>query len=397
MSSLQKQLEKEKISTTEATPLLPKQPKQPKKEKASTTEPIKLPQKQPKKENMPATEETPLVNKDGNANGKQPKKKPKGVKLDARNSQILEYQVHMNLIKHTLAADHFECRQYWCFTMTQAVFTAISSVLAFAASAEIFKPHAEVISLIVGSLSACVVLLQTVSGVRNYDKRSDRHRNVAVQLRDLRDDMVLMRFKLNVAEKQEKRAHSMLTKRLMEDGAISSGRINKIKKAIDDWHEMEKHDKDSDSDSDDQNYADTFDSIQKRYQQSLSGCASSVPLEISEAFHELNTNLLISETKENVKFMFGIYGHLNYFSVLMAKGNDILASEVLNSWGFPMFLPNSRNLVRKSMDLLKKHIKDLNDLYEGIVPDDEETGLESESLLTDYVTSSAVASARTIR
>ena len=114
---------------------------------------------------------------------KKKKKKKQGVKFNYQNAAVLEQQVQMNLVQNSLAHQYFKFRQYWYFTLPQAFLTAIASVLAFVASSEKLEEHAQSINLFVGSISAAVVLFQTISGIRQYGVKADRHQNVAVQLR----------------------------------------------------------------------------------------------------------------------------------------------------------------------------------------------------------------------
>lgn len=310
--------------------------------------------------------------------GKNPRRrKKKGVQLNYRTALALETQVRMNLIKHSLAADFFNWQQYWKFTFPQAVFTALSSTLAFSASSTIFSEHAEAINLFVGSLSALVVLIQTISGFKNYGVRADRHRNVAVQLRDLADDIALMKFKLNMVEEQNKQHQSSLNKWAEEkafkdqNAASPTGKRTSISAFSLNWDQLHENKEKSDSDDDEaEENENTFDSIQKRYQQSLSGCSSNVPLELSEAFHGLASNLEIAETKENIERLHDVYGHIHYRSALLAKAYDIMAGEILNDPLFPAWMPDSKKMVKQSMKVLKERLKKSTNLYQGLFDED---------------------------
>ena len=310
------------------------------------------------------------TSQDGSSDTPPKNKKQKGVKLNARNAQQLEIQVQINLIKHNLAADYFEFHQYCFFTLPQAILTAASSVLAFSSSAAIFTQWQDIISLVVGFNSAFVVLLQTVSGIRNHGMRADRHRGVAIQLRDLRDDIVLMRFKLNSVELETKQKHETLRNNQKHETLRNNNEHVDIGH-WDDSQERHEHKNDGNADAAE---SETFDSIQKRYQQCLSGCTSNVPIELSECFHGLASNLEIAETKENVKRMHKIYGHLNYHSLITCKAYDILAGEILNRWNFPLALPNSKEVVRTTMHMLKERLRESQDLYDDLEPPKPETG-----------------------
>ena len=305
------------------------------------------------------------------SNTSTPKTEKKGVKLNARNAQQLEIQFQINLIKHSLAADYFEFHQFYLFTLPQAILTAASSVIAFSSSSASFSQWQDILSIVVGLNSAIVVLLQTISGIQNFGMRADRHRGVAIQLRDLRDDIVLMKFKLNSVELDTKQKHEILYKK---DGAFPIVDWNKSKE-----HEEHEHDDDADAGE-----SETFDSIQKRYQQCLSGCTSNVPIELSEAFHGLGSNLEIAETKENVERMHNIYGHLNYQSLVTGKAYDILAGLILNRWNFPLFFPDSKEVVRTTMKMLKARLIESQDLYNDLESKPEIRRSRISSMLTIF-------------
>ena len=115
----------------------------------------------------------------------------------------LEYQVQINLIKHNLASMFFASRQFWVFTITQGVLTMIASILAFVASSSLIEERTkDIIATIVGSTSGVVVFLQTMAGVCNYGTRAAMHASAAIDLRDLRDEIVLIKFKVKKEEEQ---------------------------------------------------------------------------------------------------------------------------------------------------------------------------------------------------
>lgn len=268
--------------------------------------------------------------KEGEEDGKPKKKvKKKGVPLDYANAKILECYIHRDMAKHVLASEYFEYQAFWFFQIPQALFTAISSVLAFAGSARMFKPYAEYISLIVGTLSACVVLIQTVGGVKTFDLRADRHKTAAVQLRDLRDDLVLIKMKLK--------------------------EIGRLKNE----HHPSEHSHFEDHDL-------TFEAIQKKYMQCLGSCNSNAPLRIVEAFRGVETNIELQESSSNMAIVDEIYGELDHKTMMKAKAYDILTGEIINTRMFPAKLPNSKDMIERTMDKLKLHLKENKTFYEDI-------------------------------
>jgi hypothetical protein len=109
------------------------------------------------------------------------KKKKKGIILDETSAFSLEQQVQMNMSKNELAWQFLSGRQFWLFTILQAIFTMLSSILAFMATSKLFDEKTKIIiNTIVGSTSAIVVFLQTMSGVCNYGTRAAMHDSVSL-------------------------------------------------------------------------------------------------------------------------------------------------------------------------------------------------------------------------
>ena len=255
-----------------------------------------------------------------------------GINLSFPNAARLETQVHKDMIMHILAFEYFQCQQFYYFTVPQAIFTALSSVLAFAASSSILKDYGSQISLLVGSLSAMVVLFQTIGNVRQYGIRSDRHNTAALQLRDLRDDMIMTKLKLGELQKMN----------------------------------------DDDSSVDDPDPI-TFADVQKRYRQCLSSCSSTIPIRIQEAFHGLETNIELQQSKTNIDIIKEMYPDPCHQTMLKSKAYDIMAGEIVNSAMFPHGLPNSKRVVEKVMRKLKQRVKASKDFYKDV----DEVDLES--------------------
>ena len=291
---------------------------------------------------------------------KKKKKKKQGVKFNYQNAAVLEQQVQMNLVQNSLAHQYFQFRQYWYFTLPQAFLTAIASVLAFVASSEKLEEHAQSINLFVGSISAAVVLFQTISGIRQYGVKADRHQNVAVQLRDLRDDLIITKFKLNEVQNdtENKRTVYFENVGVVQESSGGSGGYGDV---------------DSDAETD-PNANDTFQDVQKRYQTCLSGCTSVVPIKITEAFHGVRTNLEVAETRNNIKYLHNLYGNFDYNNQLKSKAYDILAGEIINNPLFPMRIPNSKVMVDRTMIILKNRLKEQANFYDDVFVDIENPG-----------------------
>mmetsp|Transcript_27546 Transcript_27546/g.64638 ORF Transcript_27546/g.64638 Transcript_27546/m.64638 type:complete len:536 (+) Transcript_27546:66-1673(+) len=293
--------------------------------------------------------------------GKKKKKRAKkGVSLNYVSASELEYQVQMNLIKHNIASKYFASRNFWLFTIPQAVFTMLTSILAFVSTSELLLNRQKIfIATVVGSLSGVVVFLQTLAGVCNYETRSSMHSSASIDMRDLRDEIILIKFKLKKEETDTKGGGN---------GKIGKTRDNKSVSIASQSKSDENSDSDSDSDSDDESITEednTFGRIQQRYRQSLSGCKSIVPMEVSEAFHGMKSNLMIMDSIDQKKYMASVYGpKKDYHNLIYFKAFDILAEEIMEHWMFPISLPNPRMIVGKAMKQLEDRLDESHNYWD---------------------------------
>jgi len=321
------------------------------------------------------------------------KKKDKGVLLNYDSAMELEYQVQINLIKHNLASQYYGARNFWFFVIPQGLLTMIASILAFVTTSALISDFTKtIIGTVVGSISGIVVFLQTMGGVCDYGTRSAMHASAAIDLRDLRDELVLIKFMVKKEEEQEVKKkketndmgqasgndgdhYSYITS---EAGSVKGSVKKSIKTDFEAPGDVEAQDDDDDeSDSEDEEerkeeekkikeHDNTFGRIQQRYRQSLSGCKSNVPMPLSEAFHGLHSNLLVSESLDNNMYMRGIYGpKVNYKNIIHFKAYDILASEILNSFLFPVRLPNSKTAVENAMTHLNEELNKYHNYWDN--------------------------------
>lgn len=257
---------------------------------------------------------------DGTTKTKGKKPQMNGVRLTSRSALVLEAAIEMNMTKHNIAHEYFQFKQFFFFTLPMAVLTAVSGVLAFSASSKMMSQYSDIISLVVGCLSAFVVLLQTNSGTLGFGFKADRHQSCAIALRDLRDDMTMIGLKLeNIEEMQEK-------KLLSKHGDYTDGG------------------------------SETFSDIQKRYKQCLAGCNSTVPLAITEAYHGLDSNVDLFQTSKNREYWNEIYPDVDYKTVMRTKAYDILGGEIINGFMYPLVLPSSKKTVARTMAKLKERM-----------------------------------------
>ena len=281
------------------------------------------------------------------------KKKKRGTKLTHDSAFSLEQQVQMSLIQHQLARKHLGSREFWLFTVPQAVLTLLASILAFVATSELINEKAKVIiSTIVGSISGVVVFLQTMNGVCNYGTRAAMHDSTAIDLRDLRDDLVLLKHKLSHV--------------LNSDGK----------------REYHEHEEEEDDDDDDPSKGETFEAIQTRFRQSLTGCKSTVPVALSEAFQGLDSELMVAFSFENKRMLYGIYKQMDFDTIIYFKACDILMEEISTSGyfpiSFPIHLPDSKKVVSATMEHLKDKIFQVEGIWKPKSADEKTPLLQHE-------------------
>jgi len=273
-------------------------------------------------------------------NAKNGEKKTKVVKLDAKSARRLKQEVQMKMMMHQLAKNFLSARQFWFFTVPQAILTMLSSILAFVATSDLLDNKTKVvINCIVGSTSGVVVFLQTMSGVCGYGTRAAMHDSVAVALRDLRDHLILLSQKLNVIE----------TRKRINNGSPTLEAffgVNDTKIEVDEGV------------GENEDNTSNFEDIQTRFKQSLSGCKATVPSEISEAFQGVQSDLNLTGTWKAIECMYGKYQHSHIFEYVHLKAFDILSGEITNSRFFPICLPNSSEVVEVTMNRLKKKVEE---------------------------------------
>jgi len=264
------------------------------------------------------------------SDGKAMEKKRKCTKLTIKGVMTFALMVQMNLAQHNLAARHFLCRQYWFFTVPQALLTMIAGILAFVATTDIPDEQQTIkINVIVGSTSAIVVFLQTMSGVCEYGTRGAMHNGLAIDLRDLRDGTFLLRDKI-------------------------SANMTSTNQEVDHNDENDKE----------------FETFQSRFQQSLSGCKSNVPLKLGEAFHSVTSSSAMAMSKANIDWIGDIYDSEsdtkagNYLRTdIKTTLYDILAAEILDHLFFPIFPPNPKKIAEKAMKRHRKVIMTYSSFY----------------------------------
>ncbi len=107
----------------------------------------------------------------------------------------------------------------------------------------------------------------------------------------------------------------------------------------------------------------TFESIQDKFEQSLSGCKSTIPVEISEAFDGVRSTLWISNTFSNAKLFGEVYGPRLIYEMLFFKVYDIVAGEIIDYPLFPFALPQASQTIKKTHASIPKAFQESWGLY----------------------------------
>ena len=227
---------------------------------------------------------------------------------------------------------YYTALQFWLFTVPQAILTMISAILAFMATSELFDAKTKIIiNTIVGSASGIVVFLQTMSGVCNYGIRASMHQTTALSLRSLGDDLSLVGTEEKAKEYNRKKS-------------------------------------DNDDDNDDENNVSsnyTFEDLRTRFLQCQSGCQSTVPLKINDAFESLDSTLMIMLNDKNIIWLMKQYQFQsnNIQDVVYFRAYDILTKNIVDSLFWPFHIPKTNDLVERTIEQLKNELVNVDSLF----------------------------------
>lgn len=255
------------------------------------------------------------------------------VPIDHIGCERLKMEIHKNLKLHRLACDYFRFRNFLFFQVSQAILAMASSILAFMGGSDIFESVLQKqFTTIAGCCSALVVFLQTLSGYCAYGLRASMHNSTAIYLRDLDDDLTLLMSKLVLTERKQNENEEAQQQKL-------------------------------------QNNEDTFESLQSRYRHSLKGCKSDVPTKITEAFSEVDSFILLSRTKTNRKYLreCGMFESQNFRGITL-KSYDRLASNMVGYFYWPLRIPCSKMLVKRTIDETRYDLHQMNTFWETPPP-----------------------------
>ena len=184
--------------------------------------------------------------------------------------------------------------------------------------------------------------------MRLWHKSSDAwYCSTAIDLRYLCDHLILIKQKLVLKETRKRNQNISIDFR----PAFELVGVN---------------DANTEDDEDDCNNGDNasnFEDIQTRFKQSLSGCKSTVPLAISEAFQGVQSDLNLTGTHKTMEYLYEKYHHFRIFDYMHLKAFDILSVEITNSRFFPICLPNSDEMVEVTMYRLRKKAKEAENYW----------------------------------
>ncbi len=268
--------------------------------------------------------------------------------IEHSNCENLMMEIHKNLKMHRLAADYFKFRNFVFFQAPQALLAMASAMMAFMGAADVFESTAaKQIVTLAGSCSALVVVLQTLSGYCSYGMRASMHDGTTIYLRDLDDDLTLLMSKLRKSETTEKN---------QEEKSSQSQRNVRINE-------------------------DTYESLQNRYRHSLKGCKSDVPTQITEAFSEIDSFILLSRTTSNRKYLeeCGMFESQKFRGITL-KSYDRLASNMVGYVYWPLKIPCPKTLVKMTIDETRSDLHQMSSFWET-PPTREVTSMRRESTI----------------
>jgi hypothetical protein len=259
-----------------------------------------------------------------------------GLSIEHLGYEQLKMEIHKNLSQHRLASDYYRRRNFLFFQFPQAILAMISCILAFLGGSDMFEVILQKeLATIAGCCSALLVFLQTLSGYCEYSVRSSMHDSTSISLRDLDEDLTLLISKVMKAKMIENN-HEENDEQLYQ----------RIK-----------------------NNEDIFESLQGRYRLSLKGCKSDVPTQITQAFSEIDSFILLSRTTTNRRYLSecGLSESQNFQGITL-KSYDRLALNMMGSIFWPLKIPGSKSLVKRTMNETRSDLHKMNSFWETPPP-----------------------------
>ncbi len=283
-----------------------------------------------------------------------------------RAKEMIKQQCHFAFAKHRLASIHFASLYFWTFTLPAALISMANGILAFLATAGLFSTRVnEWLNVIVGSLSFFIVFLQTISAQLDFDNRAKMHRNTATDLRDLREDL----------ENSVNRSRAMI---IFGGGDVESSQppesngnhdhANEDVNPTGANDEIGKEDVPSEDKKGEHkgSLENILDVIQKRYIQCLKGNKSTLPVAITDAFNVLDSRLNATMSRTGHKQLYELYGS-EYNNIVYFHACDDLVLRFTSYRLWPLFLPDAKTVVDKTMEELGTNISKYGNDYWNVL------------------------------
>lgn len=261
--------------------------------------------------------------------------------------------LQMNICKHQLASDFFKSRHFIFSTLPQALLTLFASFLSFMDSNQLFlNSRFNLTTNQLGGICSCVVVfLQTMNGIANYGSRFKMHEAAVIDMGDMKEELEIMREKLKSRDESRKER----LKKLSEPK--SAGSI-----AIAEAEEKSAHQEDYKSETIETN---DFSDIECRFQQSLAGCKSSLPMYIGHAFEGIESLCYATMSRGNYDRLKSVYGtesdFLVYFNMFVY---NTLVDCIVSSLWFPLWLPYPNSVKKKTMRAVQHDVMTYSKLFE---------------------------------
>ncbi len=256
--------------------------------------------------------------------------------IDYRGATSVELEIHRCILMHTLASEHFKCRQFWIFEFLVGFLTMVSSIMAFVTTSEYVSHNDQLILAdCVGATTVVVGFMQALNSNLGYATRAAMHEAVAIDLRDLRSHLRILKCK---------------------EGGFTD------QKGIQDLSEKEEEEF-IEKDVEGIIAGTSFESIQDKFEQTLNGCKSAIPVQILEAFSGIESTITTTWVHSNMELFTRLYGPNFPFDLLRFKPYDLVSEKISDYKYFPVLLPKASSIIRNTKELLKQEYKEGWDFY----------------------------------
>jgi len=220
----------------------------------------------------------------------------------AIDKEAFQHQSYASLQQHKLAASHLSSKHFYHFALPTALASTVAGMLAFVAISGLLEETTNaVLMCAIGALSFLVVLLQISAAKCKYEIRAALHESAVSDLVELRNDL---------------------------EAVVGN----------------------TDNEQDDDETDEALYDLSKRYRQCLKGCKSAVPLEISDAFSQLDSRLQLLE------ITLGSDDGATKKDLAYVHACDDLVARFLKRFGWPLFLVHPTDVVDQTVAKLQTKI-----------------------------------------